>query len=108
MSKRKQDVLSQYTIRDLIPPKWWEFWRESHSNIDLISLLCEGADVLDKEDLLLTLQHKRAHSSWLTIVGDKAYCHDCKILVRPNWTGGATPESYSAECPHCGFLFAEN
>ncbi len=102
MSKRKRDILSDYKIEDVLVPKWWEFWKQDKTRI--IGLFCSGADVFDKADFL----ELRERGFKLRLNDDEAYCPDCKMIVKTNWFGGAYPESYSVECPHCSFLFAEN
>jgi len=106
ISKRKKDVLSRYTIEDITPRKWWEFWKENR--IRMVKLFCEGADVLDKGDFVSVLQSLQAGVSGIDVWDKEVYCPDCKMMVKPFWAGGAYPESYSVECPHCSFLFAED
>jgi len=103
-TKRERDVLSQYTIEDVMTPKW-KFWREDLTHKVGYEMMKAG--VWDKANYMLALQHLRSGKNLFEILGGKAYCPNCKMIVNPLWFGGAYPESYSVECPHCSFLFAE-
>jgi len=109
MTKRKKDILSKYKIEDILLPRWWEFWKSkelTEYKIKSIGLLCSGADIFDKVDFLKLL--KNDFKIKILSTDEEGYCPDCKMIVKTNWFGGAYPESYSVECPHCGFLFAED